>query len=46
MCLEQRNLIKKCVYQKGQQTTGGIIYKEPLIAAPNHLQTMLLHLQK
>ena len=27
MCLEQRNLIKKCVYQKGQQTTGGYLQR-------------------
>ena len=27
MRLEQRNLIKKCVYQKGQQTTGGYLQR-------------------
>lgn len=27
MCLEQRNVIKKCVYQKGQQTTGGCLQR-------------------
>ena len=45
MCLEQRNLIKN-VFIKRDDKPLEVIYKEPLIAAPNHVQTMLIHLQK
>ena len=45
MCLEQRNLIKN-VFIKRDDKPLEVIYKEPLSAAPNHVQTMLIHLQK